>query len=242
MVSNSDVHAHVGAYILGALPDDEREEFETHLHQCQACQEEVRGLTETTALLGTAAAQSPPDTLRGRVMRQIRDTRQLPPPLVTTLPSPRRWLHRATAFAAAACLALAVVATGVAIHDHRQAAQLQAERRAAASVLSAPDVQVRSGVHTRYGTATLAASRERDQILFLLHDSRRLSADRAYQVWFLAADGTARSAGLLPATDRQSPAIVAGPIGDTAQVAVTVEPAAGSRQPTSKPIMALPLP
>ena len=53
-----DVHALAGAYALDALPADEQQRFERHLASCEACAEEVRGLAETAALLGEAAART----------------------------------------------------------------------------------------------------------------------------------------------------------------------------------------
>lgn len=44
-------HDAIGAYILGALPDDERIAFEQHLQQCPSCQEELRELGPIAALL-----------------------------------------------------------------------------------------------------------------------------------------------------------------------------------------------
>lgn len=44
-------HDAIGAYILGALPDDERAEFEAHLRGCPACQQELRELGPIAALL-----------------------------------------------------------------------------------------------------------------------------------------------------------------------------------------------
>ncbi len=44
-------HDAIGAYILGALPDDERAAFEAHLRECPACQLELRELGPIAALL-----------------------------------------------------------------------------------------------------------------------------------------------------------------------------------------------
>jgi len=38
-----DPHALTGSYVLDAVSDQEREEFERHLPQCPACDAEVRG-------------------------------------------------------------------------------------------------------------------------------------------------------------------------------------------------------
>jgi anti-sigma-K factor RskA len=44
-------HDAIGAYILGALPEDERIAFEAHLRECQSCQQELRELGPIAALL-----------------------------------------------------------------------------------------------------------------------------------------------------------------------------------------------
>jgi anti-sigma factor RsiW len=38
----TDMHALSGAYAAGALPDDERAEFESHIATCSQCEQEVR--------------------------------------------------------------------------------------------------------------------------------------------------------------------------------------------------------
>ena len=69
-----------------------------------------------------------------------------------------------------------------------------------------------------------------------------LPAGKVYQLWLIGKPKIT-SAGLLPpAKDGQTPAVLATGVvkGDT--LGLTVEPAAGSAQPTTKPILALPLP
>ncbi len=44
-------HDAIGAYILGALPDDEQIAFESHLRECSSCQQELRELGPIAALL-----------------------------------------------------------------------------------------------------------------------------------------------------------------------------------------------
>lgn len=244
-MNDRDIHAQLGPYVLDALPDDERREFESHLRDCDACRQEIAGLTETATLLGAAAAQSPPEGFRDRVLDQVSRTRQLPPLVTPAMSRRRRWLHRATAIAAAACLVVAVATGAVAIRAQQRAEQLEAQQQRITSVLSAPDVRVTAGVQTSHGDATVAASQDRDRVLFLLHQPRRLPADKTYQLWLLTADGTARSAGLVPhvgAGDRDTRTVVAGPLGDARQVGVTIEPEGGSSQPTTDPVMLVRLP
>ena len=74
-----DLHVLTGSYALDAISDEEREEFERHLHHCPACDAEVRGLRETAARLAMARAVRPPARMERRVLAAAYRTRQLPP-------------------------------------------------------------------------------------------------------------------------------------------------------------------
>jgi hypothetical protein len=69
----------VGAYVLDAVRAADRARFEEHLAGCETCQAEVRGLRETAARLGAAAAVRPRTELRERTVRAVARIRQLPP-------------------------------------------------------------------------------------------------------------------------------------------------------------------
>ncbi len=79
MMVHDDMHVLTGSYVLDALSDAEREDFERHLHHCPSCQAEVRGLRETAARLAMAKAARPPAQLAERVLAATYRTRQLPP-------------------------------------------------------------------------------------------------------------------------------------------------------------------
>ena len=51
-----DLHTLVGPYVVDALPDDERAQFEEHLRRCAECQAEVAGL-QATARRGPGAGR-----------------------------------------------------------------------------------------------------------------------------------------------------------------------------------------
>jgi hypothetical protein len=76
---NDDLHTLSGAYALHALPEYDERLFEEHMARCEACMLEVRGLRETAARLGMAAAETPSPSLRARVMTRITEVRQEPP-------------------------------------------------------------------------------------------------------------------------------------------------------------------
>ena len=64
-------HLLAGAYALDALDGAERARFERHLASCRTCPDEVRGYAATAAVLGQAAAVTPPPALKGRVLDAV---------------------------------------------------------------------------------------------------------------------------------------------------------------------------
>jgi anti-sigma-K factor RskA len=83
---------------------------------------------------------------------------------------------------------------------------------------------------------------ERHELAVVTTGLPALPPGQVYQLWLIGKTKIT-SAGLLPpAKSGQTPAILATGVvkGDT--LGLTVEPAPGSSQPTTKPIVALPLP
>ncbi len=61
-----------GTYVLGALPDDEREGYEAHLAACPVCQAEADDLAVAVrALPVSAPAMKPPPNLKARIMAEV---------------------------------------------------------------------------------------------------------------------------------------------------------------------------
>ena len=67
------------SYVLHAVSELERKDFERHLEHCGPCEAEVRGLRETAAQLAMAKALRPPAGMQARVLAATYRTRQLPP-------------------------------------------------------------------------------------------------------------------------------------------------------------------
>lgn len=242
---NADLHTLTGAYVLNALSDSERVAFEEHLARCDACVGEVSELRETAARLGSAVAAQAPAELRPRVLERIRRTRQLPPEEGRVIPlRGRRWQLRLMSLAAAASLIVAVVLGIEVISANRdldqteqQLSQLTTNQTELAEVLAAADAQVVT--HDRDDSAAaVVVSREQGKLAFVPHRMPTPGPGRTYQLW-LITPRAAHSAGLMPDPGQ---IVVAKTVRDTRQVGVTVEPAGGSKQPTTDPIMQLALP
>ena len=86
-----------------------------------------------------------------------------------------------------------------------------------------------------------AFARHAGKMIFTSAGLPALPGTKVYQLWLLGQPRT-RSAGLLPAAraGRTGPVLASGLVrGD--QVGVTVEPAGGTAQPTTTPIVVMPV-
>ncbi|HEV8220614.1 MAG TPA: anti-sigma factor, partial [Streptosporangiaceae bacterium] len=90
--------------------------------------------------------------------------------------------------------------------------------------------------------ATVVLAADRHELAVVTTGLPALPPGKVYQLWLISKPAIT-SAGLLPpAKDGQTPPVLATGVvtGDT--LGLTVEPAGGSAQPTTTPILALPLP
>ncbi len=254
---NPDLHLLTGAYAVDALDDAERREFERHLAVCPDCAQEVAELRRTANRLGAAVAAEPPDRIRAGVLAEIKGARQDSPGgprLVGRRGRPRdtgsrRWAVGLTSVAAAVALALAVAFGVVAVRAQEQLSATQAELAQAAArytplaqVLGATDMRTESANGAQGGRATAVVSRRLDKGIFVAFDMPPTPSDRTYQAWAIGT-GHPRSIGLLADGGGDSTApLVLDTLANTTTIAVTLEPAGGSPQPTGSLLISFHLP
>ena len=242
-----ELHTLTGAYAAHALSVEEVADFEAHLADCVDCQQETRELIATAARMGEAESDEPPAALKARVMAEVARTRQLPPlggvgGTVSELS--RKRPSRLTLGIAASVAALAVVAGGVtggiAIHEHSHSRQVEASERAIAAVLSAPDARTVFAAGPDGSRGTAVVSDVRHSAVFSAASWPAPPSGKVYQLWVIDAAG-ARSAGLLHrSTDGSvSPVVTTNVPAAGGNFGVTLEPAGGSKQPTTAPVMLL---
>jgi anti-sigma-K factor RskA len=236
----ADPHTLAGAYALDALGGADRARFERHLSVCPACNQETRGLRETTARLAATAAAHAPEGLRDRVMAAAARTRQNQP---ATTQVKSAWPGRRWGMAiACGVLAVALAFGGIAFHTQQQLSQEQARSRAIATVLNAPDATMLTADAASRGTATVVMSHQDRALVFTAAHLPALPSSERYELWLMGSTG-ARPAGMLPTPHNgmTAPVIVSGlRAGD--KVALTVEPSGGARRPTPPMVIMLPLP
>jgi Anti-sigma-K factor rskA len=240
-----DLHILTGAYAVDAIHDDtERDRFERHLRRCRPCASEVRGLAGAAARLALAASRPPPPQMRGPVLAAVARTRQLPP--AADRHSPRRARRPRTprlAWAVAvASLAVILVLAVTVFRVQHQLDQARSRDRAIAAVLGAPEARAVTQATSAGGTATVVFSGALHSMIFTSAGLAPLPSGRVYELWLLGPPRV-RPAGLLAVgpAGRSVPVLAGGLVrGD--QVGLTVEPAGGTRQPTTTPVLVMPLP
>jgi anti-sigma-K factor RskA len=231
----SDIHALSGAYAIDALDDIERAQFERHLAECHECRAEVDSLREAAGLLAETSAAEPPAALRERLLAEVATVRPLPP---VTPPAPlrgsgrRRWL---APLVAAAAVVAALGAGGVVWHPWSDGTSQAPTLSAADRVRKAPDaVTVTRKVDG--GEATIVASKSLNQFVVSTEHLPPLPAGKVYEMWLQDADQgmVPVTGGLMTAAD--TTVVLKGDLANAVGAGITVEPAGGSKVPTSDPV------
>jgi anti-sigma-K factor RskA len=205
----------VGAYLLGALNDLERQSFERHLRGCGECQEELARLRPAADALPASVQQfEPPARLKASLMEVVeREARS------TELP--RRRFTRPLAVAAVLLLGL-VVGFGV--------AQLGGdETRTVAATVDKAMPQAGGTLDIEDGNATLE-----------LHDMPELRGPRVYQVWLQHGDQLMPARTFEVGAAGTGRVQLRG-VEDADGVYVTREARGGAQVPSEDPIVSVPL-
>jgi anti-sigma factor RsiW len=235
-----DLHVLTGSYVLDAVSDAERAEFERHLQFCPTCDAEVRGLRETAARLALACTVNAPARMEQHVLAATYRTRQLPP-LPASRPRrvsrvPRRIPHipRRLAVLAAAASVAAAVALGITQLTAQQQLD-QARATAIARVVTAPDAHVDTARTRAGGSVTVVTSVALHEAVVSTSGMASLPSGRVYQVWVMSPSG-ARSVGLM-----HGGSLLASAVRPGDQIGITVEPAGGTARPTTTPVAVVPV-
>jgi hypothetical protein len=219
----------LAAYLLDALDPDEVREFRTHLEGCAHCQHDERWLRAAVEQLPSSVEQlEPPGELRNRLMARVHVEAQNDRASAREAPAPppprRRWwslaLRPATALAVLA-IAAAGVAGYVIGNDNGGTTTTTIQAQATPEEPTAVAKVERTG------------------------DSAVLNVDRlpvqrpghVYQAWVQRGMQFERSSLFVVGKDGTGSAAVTGDLNGAQAILVTEEPAGGSQQPTTKPVL-----
>jgi len=257
-----------GAWSLDAVSDAERAEFEAHLLDDDDARAEATELSDTAALLGAAVpAETPSPELKTRLMEAIeglpqtegeRPAPEAVPALATsstadptsastretvasrsTSPEGRvyRFTRRTAAmFALAAALLVGLTVGGIAVRD---ALSVSPQTTAISAIRNADDVRTARASVTGGGTAELVWSASQHRSALSVDGVAKPASGKTYQLWYIDADGRATSAGTFTRGSGDQSVLLSGRYSSGDTIGLTVEPAGGSDQPTSAPVVAI---
>jgi anti-sigma-K factor RskA len=232
----AEIHALIGAYVLDAVDDLERAQFDRHLRECGECRAEVDQLREASARLADGAWSVPPPGMRASVLATIANTRQDAPSAPVQRRRPvSRW-RLATAAAAVVVAAGGAATVTYVVQEQRvrdERATAEAARTSDArvrAILAAPDLVLRQQPLTGGGKVIVAASKLRDAGVIIMAADRPPTAGRVFQLWTVRSKA-AVSEGVLAAGQTTAVQVVNG-LGGASDVGVTAEPPSGSVTPT----------
>lgn len=241
----ADLHDLAAAYALDAINDAERTAFESHLAGCAHCQHEVAEFLEVSLMLSAGLDVQPPPALREQLLAQVALTPQdavapqdsgadeLADRRAARHRTPGRFHRWALAGVAAAAITIGAIAVTQWPQDTPDPSIVAVQE-----VLDAPDA-VRASETVNGASITVVTAYSLNQSAVLTEDLASAPQGQDYQLWFVSEDGSAVSAGLLPRDHDQF--LLEGPPGEAIAVGITLEPTGGSEQPTSEPLVAVPL-
>jgi anti-sigma-K factor RskA len=238
------------AYVLGALPEEEKLSFEEYLAAHPERQAELDELGAVAGLLAfSPQEQEPSPELRSRVME-----------IVEAEAEPRRVRGRSTfarvgdflsvrslALGAAALLVIGLLSWNVLLQDQVQDLQgqvqdaqgqvqdLQAQVEDAQDQRQSPTIEL-EGSWADQGANAEVVSIHKNQAILVAKDMPSVPEERTCQIWVIS-DDVPKPSGLFQPDQNMTAAPVTNSLKKGDVIAVTVEPAGGSKKPTSDPVL-----
>lgn len=231
-------HSLLGPYVVDALDGQEREAFEAHLAACESCRAEAIELADAVAALADAESTAPPRAMRSRVMTQISQTAQVPPPvraLGATKNKARRW----PAIAAVAASLIAVAGVGIGYGTREADTASSALERDIVMLASAPDAH---SMELDLGSSHVVMSDHMDEVAVMGHETPMPAEGMEYQLWFVMDDGSAVAGPtFMPDKGGDVMALADTDVSHIAAFSVTQEPRGGSTAPTGEVVASIEL-
>jgi anti-sigma-K factor RskA len=222
----------IGAYLLGALTDHERQEFEQHLESCTECREEAERLRPAAESLPRSVEQvEPPPSLRASIMEVVeREAReQEGKPARRSL---REWFAAKPAILRPA-LGVAAVVLGLLVGFGVAQIGNDDGRTVVATVdqTRLPDAS---------GTLRVESGGEDGGIL-RVEGMPQLRPSEAYQAWVQRGQEFVPQPTFRVGEDGEGAVAVPDDLSDAQAVLVTREPRSGAESPSEPPVINVPL-
>jgi anti-sigma-K factor RskA len=239
------------AYVLGALPDEERLSFEEYLVAHPERQAEIDELGAVAGLLAFSPQEQEPSLeLRRRVMEVV----EAEPRRVrgrSTFAKVEDYLSvRSLALGAAALLVIGLLSWNVLLQGQvrdlqgrvqdaqDQVHDLQAQvedARDQRQPQQSPTIELK-GSWAHQGANAEVVSIHENRAILVARDMPSVPDDQTCQIWVIS-DEVPKPSGLFQPEGNMTAAPITNSIKRADVIAVTVEPAGGSKKPTSDPVL-----
>ena len=209
----------LGAWLLGALPEEEAAGFKRHLEQCGVCREDAASLqVAADALPASAEPRTPPPALKARIMAVVESEAEL---LHAAGPESDRPRRKRTWFAGLAWRPALAVGLAALVFGFVGAQVLQDGSETITAQVSGGG---RATLEVEDGHGRLVAS-----------DLPAPPSGRVYQVWLDKGGKAPEPTNALFSTrDGAASVDVPGSLDGVKRVMVTDEPSGGSDTPSGK--------
>lgn len=227
------------AYALGALPDDERATVEAYLALHPERQAEIDELAGVAGLLSLAPPEhDPPADLRRRLMQVVESEAVQPRAARRQRSSWFGWLgdFRNLALGAAALLVVGLLSWNVLLQGNVQDLRGEVEQaRTADQAQETREIEL-GGTWAEQGARAEVTALKDDRAILVVEDMPSVPEGRTGQVWVIQ-DEKPEPSGLLEPSGNMAATAITTPLNDADAIAVTIEPAGGSDEPTSDPVL-----
>jgi anti-sigma factor RsiW len=232
---HTDFRDEIGAYLLGALTDLERQAFEHHMESCAQCRDEVEQLRPAAEALPRSVEQvQPPRSLRTSLMEVVaQEARERP-----GAPAPRRSLRERLLPSGLVRLALVGAALAVGLLAGFGVAQLSDDGGEEVRTFAATVNDQR--LPTASGNVKVEGNGENGAIL-RLQGMPSLGGERVYQAWVQRDKTFVPQPTFEVGEDGGGAVAIPDDLSDAQAVLVTREPRGGSRAPSEQPLLSVPL-
>jgi anti-sigma-K factor RskA len=227
------------AYVLGALPDDERAAVEAYLALHPERQAEVDDMVGIAGLLALAPPeQEPPADLRRRLMQVVEPEAVQPRVAERSTSSWFGWLggFRNAALGAAAVLVVGLLSWNVLLQGDVQELRGQVEEARSANEAQQTREIALGGTWAEQGARAEVTALKDDRAILVVEDMPSMPENRTGQVWVIRGENPEPS-GLLEPSGNMAATAITTPLRGADAIAVTMEPAGGSDKPTSDPVL-----
>ena len=255
----------VAVYALGAMPMQDAQRVRAHIATCEICRREYALLQPAVGALAESAEACTPGSgpivaspeLKARIMRTVRPARPAPAsqaaPVRRSVAPRERPILWPVYLVAAACLAIALISSisdimlsGQLKQSQAELAQIRSRTNALASALAdrqaaISDLLAAGAKHYPVDNGEVVRSGSR--LYIAMYDLAAPPRGHVYQAWTLPKGSKTMAPSLTFVPDAHGVAFVSLPAGapETSAVAVSLEPEGGSKQPTTKPLIVVPL-